>query len=206
MSIVRDPPFKPGQTFYNGGTIDTTNLGGKQYEGSEFEFNDELYSGTPPLSARSFRRVVRRVVRNMNAAGNILPKRLVAEVAGTLGGQVAGYSITVAQTRVWPSDEWLPAAGVPPGDLFYVVTRGPATVMTALAADVTNVINQNDQLVALTGTTTQGTGSGRVMTAGLTGATSPLANQILGILAFSMSAMTTSQTNTNLLVDVCIRW
>lgn len=206
MSMVRTPPFQPGHTFYNGGTIDVTNFGGVQYEGTEYEFNDELINGTPPLSNRSFRIVKRRIVRNMNLAGNMLPRRMVAEVAGSLGGRVAGYSTTLGQNRIWPVDEWLPAAGVPIGDLFYVVTRGPCTVLDAIAADVTTPINQGDTLVALTGSTTGATTSGRVMSTPYSAQTTGSPSQSRGIFGYSMSATTTSNTNTAVLMDFRPLW
>jgi hypothetical protein len=98
-------------------------------------------------------------------------------------------------------DEFLPAAGVPANDLFYIVVRGPATVITSLS-DMSADVVVGDRLVAITAVTSGATTSGRVQP--LPGATSStaLANEILNTVGYALSAKTTANTNADLLVEV----
>ncbi len=208
--MARDdaPPFGRGETFYNGGTIDSNNLGGAQWEGKVWEFEDLDYSKSPGAKpARSGRCMI---VRNVSGIA-LLPKRLVSlQTAGTDGrfflGRVDGYTTITAQ-QGFPVDEFLTSTGVPNNDLFWVVIDGPATCLTDLAGAGLNVINVGDVLVSLTAATSQATTAGRVMTqdlaSGVTGAT--LAIQVQNRLGYALSAKTTTQTNGDVLVDVR-RW
>lgn len=207
MAKRENPPFPRGSTFYDGATIDTNNLGGLQWEGTIWEFEDLNLTGTTTgaKGARTNRPVKCMVVRNVGAAA-LLPKRLVTfQTAGTDGrfiaGRVDGYATTTA-AEGYPVDEYLPSAGVPVNDLFYVVIDGPATVLTDIASGANNVINVGTVLVALTAATSGATTAGRVAPQDLTGATSPLALQVQNRLGRAMSARTTANTNSDVLVDV----
>lgn len=202
MARKENPPFPRGQTFYNGGTIDSNNLGGANLEGTVWEFEDIDYS-TAPFKQRSGRLVKCMIVRNVAAAA-LLPKRLVSfkQSAGSpFVGQVDGYTTTTA-AEGYPVDEFLPAAGVPVNDLFYIVIDGPAKVLTDLAGGANNVVNVAGAVVALTAATSGATTAGRVAPQDLTGATALLANQVQNRVGRAMSAVTTSNTNNDLLVDV----
>lgn len=216
--MARDdaPPFGRGETFYNGGTIDTSNLGGGQHIGKIWVFEDIDYSTVGVKKLRSSRPVRCMVCRNVSGIA-LLPKRLAnLTIAGTgptsgIGpqsgdnrgflGNVDGYTTTTA-AKGFPIDEWLPAAGVPNNDLFWVVIDGPATVLTDLAGGANNPISVGSTVVALTAATSQATTAGRVYAQDLTGATAPLANMIQNALGVAMSAKTTANTNADLLVDV----
>jgi hypothetical protein len=204
--MARDeaPPFGRGETFYNGGTIDSNNLGGVQYEGKTYRFEDLDYSQTGGIKpARTGRYVDCMVVRNVGAAA-LLPKRLATfqlTAGSPMVGRVDGYS-RLTSTPAFPVDEFLPAAGVPVNDLFYLVINGPATVLTDLAAGANNVFNVGDVLTSLTAATSGATTAGRVKPQDLTGATSLLANEVQNRIGLAMSAKTTSQSNADLLIDV----
>jgi hypothetical protein len=193
MAKRENPPFPRGSTWYNGGTIDSNSLGGENLEGTIWEFEDLDLSATGAM-----------IVRN-KAADVLLPKRLVtmkATSGATYIAQVDGYADTTAESPTFPVDEWLPAAGVPVNDLFYVVIEGPATVMTPLEADANNVFSVGTTLVSLTAATSGATTSGRVRPIDLTGATALLGAQIIGRIGRALSAKTTANTNADMLIDV----
>lgn len=202
-----DLPFPIGKTFYNGGTIDSNNLGGAEHEGREFQVKDEIPAAGGIMTRRSGRIRHVRCVRNKSGIA-LLPKRLATEKAGTLGCQVDGYGCVGGQQPVYLIDEFLPAAGVPNNDLFYVVTKGPATGLSDLAAGANNPINQGDALVALTAVTSQATTAGRIVSASLTGTTVTTSGFAanFAIFGFAMSAKTTANTNADVLIEVAGRF
>jgi hypothetical protein len=197
MAKRENPPFPRGSTWYNGGTIDSNNLGGENLEGTIWEFEDLDLSATGAKSLRSNKPVKCMIVRNK--AGAALLK---ATSGATFLAQVDGYADTTAESPTFPVDEWLAAAGVPDNDLFYVVIEGPATVMTPLTADANNVFEVGTLLVSLTAVTSGSTTSGRVRPIDLTGATALLGAQIIGRIGRALSAKTTANTNADLLADI----
>ena len=201
MSRDENPPFSRGETFYNGGTIDTADLGGVNLEGKEWVFED--YNPATDTT-RSDKYVRCRVVRNTSGI-NLLPKRLAAfEVDATnpdeWGRRVAGYT-TVTNAEGFPIDEYLPAAGVVTNDLFYIVVEGPAVVLTSLS-DLTAVVGGGDWLNAITAATSQATTAGRLTNQVITGATSILAEAVMNRVGRALSAATTANTNADVLIEV----
>ncbi len=207
MARNENPPFGRGQTFYNGGTIDSANLGGLNLEGKEWLFEDMDYSSQALGVARTNRYVLCRCVRNVAAAA-LLPKRLASyqATAGNYTQRVDGYATTTAARVAGVVDEWLPAAGVPVNDLFWIVIEGPTLVITDLAGGANNVWNIGDVAVALTAATSGATTAGRPAPQDLTGATALLGNQIQNHLGRALSAKTTANTNADLLMDVVKAW
>lgn len=204
MARRENPPFERGKTFYDGATIDSNNLGGAHLEGTIWEFEDvDLSPTTGAKKIRTGRTVTCMIVRNASA-GAILPKRLVTlqQSAGNYHGRVDGYATTTAQQDSYPVDEFLPSAGCPANDLCYIVIEGPAVVLTDLAGGANNVINIGDAVVALTAATSGATTSGRVKPQDTTGATTPLAKEIMNRIGRALSAKTTANTNADLLVAV----
>lgn len=198
MARNENPPFARGETFYNGGTIDSADLGGVNLEGKEWVFED--VNPTTGV-ARTGEYVRCRVVRNA-AAIALLPKRLVAfENSGAeYGCRVDGYTTTTA-AEGYPLDEYLPTAGLPIGDLGYIVVDGPAVVLTSIAdmaADVTSGL----KMVAITAATSGATTAGRMTPQVLTGATALLADQIQHRIGRALTAGVTTATNTDILVLV----
>ena len=99
-------------------------------------------------------------------------------------------------------DEFLPTAGVPANDLFWIVVEGPTNILSDLAGADNNVVNIGGILVALTAATSQCTTAGRVMPQDITGATSVLANAVQNRIGRALSARTTANTNADILVNV----
>lgn len=205
MSRLENPPFERGQTFYNGGTIDSNNLGGRNHEGKDWLFEDINWSTSTAgiRQHRSNRYVLCRCVRNTGAAA-LLPKRLVTYDGSALvfGARVAGYSRTTAQFAHGVVDEWLPAAGVPVNDLFWLTIAGPTLCLTALEADANNLIPVATVLVALTAVTSGATTAGRVRPQDLTGATALLGDQVQNAIGRALSAMTTANTGADVLIEM----
>lgn len=206
MAKRENPPFPRGSTYYNGGTIDSNNLGGTHLEGTIWEFEDiNLDASTSGVrSARTNRPVKCMIVRNV-AATALLPKRLVTMQTtdgGTYTGRIDGYATTTAKHPCFPLDEWLPSAGVAVNDLCYVVVEGPSVVLTDLAGGANNVFSVGDLVVALTAATSGATTAGRVRPIDLTGATALLGDQIIGRIGRALTAKTTANTNADMLVDV----
>lgn len=201
MPRDENPPFDRGSTYYNGEAINVNDLGHPGLEGKEYTFEDNSPSNSFPSRGLGLP-VVCRVVRNVSGIA-ILPRRLVTlSAAGFLGMRCDGYADVTAEGPVFPVDEYLPAAGVPNNDLFYVVVKGPALVKTSLAGNAENVIAVGDGMVALTGATSGATTSGRMNRQDLTGATVPLASQIQNRFGRAMSARTTANTDSDTLVLV----
>lgn len=201
MPRTENPPFARGETFYQGRTIDTNDLGGLQHEGKVWEFEDiDLSVGTVGAKpARTNRTVKCLCVRNVSGIA-LLPKRLVVfQTAGTDGryaaGRVAGYT-SVTNQRGYPVDEWLPAAGVPNNDLFWIVIEGPSLCITDLAPGAGNLISVGSFVDALTAATSGATTAGRVEI--IANLTSSAAFRV----GMALSATTTGNTNADILVDV----
>lgn len=192
-----------GKTWYGGGTIDTNNLGdGKVIEGKEYILPD-VNPVTGVYNSGRFVRV--KCVRNRSGI-NLLPKRAVSyklDATGYADGlAVDGYARTTAARVAGVVDEYLPAAGVPNGDLFLIVIEGPTTMLTDLASGAGSVFAIGDAVVALTAVTSQATTAGRIAPQDLTGATAPLALQVQNLIGYAMSAATTANTGANLRVDL----
>ncbi len=214
MSRDNTTPFGRGETFFNGGTVDATS--GFEYEGMVKVFEDVLYSASGVKTGRGVhadgKKVACRIVRN--TSGIVLyPKRLVqidpANPGQVLGNQVVNFG------EAFPVDEFLPASGVPNNDLFYIVIGGPALVLTPLTG--AEFISTSIAAGALIGAgTTNGgsTATGTTAAAGrgvgipafgaltTTAQFVDLTNVCINYVGKAISAMTSGQTNADMLVDV----
>jgi hypothetical protein len=150
--------------------------------------------------------IVTRVVRN-SASHNILPGQLCVfgatrygDSAPTLLGTNVGEISQATADYAFPADEFLPPGGVPPGDLFYIVVKGPCLVKTAASGTV--ALNVGQKVVASTSTATTDGNAGAVVAQSVSGATGPLANQIQNAVGRAMSATTSGNTATPVLIAV----
>ena len=196
MSRDENPPFGRGETFFQGDTANATD--GAELEGKEWVFEDK---SPTDRTARSNKYCRCRIVRNTSGIA-LLPKRIARFELSAVdyGAQADGYTTTTA-AEGFPIDEYLPAAGVPANDLFWIVIEGPAVVLTSLS-DLTADLAAGAWVVAITAVTSQATTAGRVTNNDLTGATALLANQVLNRIGRCLSAKTTQNTNADLLVEV----
>lgn len=213
MSRDNDLPFKRGHTYFGvGGTpVTTTGDASYEFEGREYEVEDIDYTpGSTFGKRRSGERVTLRVVRNSSGIA-LLPKRIASFANGThWGRRVDGYARTTA-AHGYPIDEFLPSAGVADGDLFYIVVKGPATVLTNIANSNDNILTYGADVIALTAATSQATTAGRIRLAAsaLTGAASTntdftfVRDAILNVIGKAMTTMAAStNTDTGMLIRV----
>lgn len=200
--MARDdaPPFPLGETFYGtDGTIDSNNLGGVNLEGKEWVFEDVHPTTGIVRTGRSKRC---RIVRNVSGI-NLLPKRLGRfRLVGTdYGHEIDGY--TVVNEEGYPIDEYLPAAGVRDDDLFWITIEGPAVCVTTRdPASDGAVIDVGGWVVAETAATSQSaTTAGHVQAVDFA-TTDALATVVVNRVGRAMSAKTTDDTGTDILIDV----
>lgn len=203
---VSELPFPLGSTACTGmDTIDPLALA--NLEGMEWIVRDTgQESNRDDQGTQRLRRV--RLVKN-NSGFALLPKRVVAP--SNFGRYVAGYTLNDTDVG-YPTDPYLPAAGVADQDHFYIITGGPAIVTSDLAGGAGNVIAVGDQLVAVGGATSGATTAGRVKLADFSGGSTSnqtniaiaLAKTMRNLLGEAGTARTTSNTGSDVLVDV--RW
>lgn len=208
MSFPTDPPFQRGSTFYNGETIVTPPsgdfLGGYNLEGLEYTWQDSELPGGGYGTGLLVRC---RVVRN-STGGPVLPGQLVSlnatsraiDNAAVLPGTNADSIARTTATHGYPADEFLPAAGVPNGDLFYVVVGGPCLMKTAQSGTVTLAVDQKVVGGTMAGTTSADAGA--IVAQDTSGATSALATQIQNAVGRAMSACSSNGTGQPVLVNV----
>lgn len=182
-------PFSRGETFYNGGTIETDNLGGPNLEGREFAMDSfSPDSTTPDPSGRSVRL---RVVRNVSGV-NLKPGRVVVyKAADPYECQVDGYAFAVGDRPAGVVDEFLPAAGVVNNDLFYIVVDGPTKVTQPHTSNSSLVAGGRIVPTAGGGASKTDDLSGRVLAQDLTGATAALGGNIQDAIGYAGEANNT---------------
>jgi hypothetical protein len=204
---VATKKIQRGKGWHNtGAQILSANYGGTEYEGTIRTFEDQGPSTTAnqPLTRRSAGQVTCILVRNVSGI-NLLPGRMVTWKAGFRGKRVDGYSTTTACEVAGVVDEYWPAAGVPDGELFWLVVRGHTLVRNDLATGGA-AINAGDRLVALTAITSQCTTAGRIVSiAGTFSAAETTDGTAINVLTNwvgrAVSAKTSANTNNQVLVE-----
>jgi hypothetical protein len=207
MSAKQDDlPFPLGKTYYQHAAATLTadaaasKLQGKEILGRVWECDDALTSASGLQYPRSS--VARKVMAVRNNSGfAVLPQRLVTlELSGLLRNtNIAGYADVTNEQYAYPVDESLAAAGCPDDDICWIVIEGPALCLMSLSQ--VGDIAQGQLIGALTGATSGATTSGRV--AGMDGTTTGMAlASVMNIVGWAMSAVSSSSTNGNILVNV----
>lgn len=201
-------PVARGKTWYDGQSIDSNNYSGIHLEGLR-----TVFPNTNPSDRkvrRNSRDVVAILVRNVSTVA-LLPGRLVTWKAGYRGKRVDGFSRLEAQEVAGYVDDHLPSAGVPAGDLFWLIVDGEVLAKTPVAGGEFGGIDiaEGAILYALTTTASTGTTGGRVQAwAGTFTATQTTDGTAAKIIANrvgrAMSAKTTANTDASILVDAKI--
>lgn len=216
MSRDNEMMLERGSTWYAGRTIDTANYEGIDREGETKIFEDLVWTGsTGSKSSRTnARQVTCRLMRNVSGV-TLYAKQLV-QVDPTNPNRITGRSTVLFQQDVYPIDEFLPASGVPNGDMCWVVISGPAKVLTPMTGAEFNAasIAAGDPIGAAT-TNGGSTAAGSTAPAGRVAAPSypnvalttsaqyaQIVRDVRGVIGIAMSAMTSGQTNADLLIDI----
>lgn len=202
MARNENPPFGRGE--YDTATTFDFDVG-KEWVFEDIDYTPGTVGAKP---ARTNRQVRCRLVKNVSGIA-LLPKRLVRfkQSGVNYGAQVDGYGAVGAE-RVYPVDEFLPAAGVPDQAYFWIVVDGPAKMLTPLAgADFNGAIAEGSVLVALTAATSGATTAGRVAVVNTTASTqtadySFAENNATNWIGRALTALTTGNTNADCLVEV----
>lgn len=204
MAREDSPPFARGETYYNGGIIDPSDplgLGGVNLEGREYLF--EVNAPDDPVGADPSGRQVRvKVVRNKSGV-NLLPKRIARYRTNSdspLETAIDSYTTGVGDVPAGVIDEFLPAAGVPPNDLFYIVLAGPTQVITEDTGAVAVAIGTI--LVPATGTGSLTADAGKVVQQDLTGTTAALGNNVQNKVGRSNAAATTNTATISIVAKI----
>lgn len=219
MAVYENAPFPRGGTWNP--NCASTSTDGQEYEGREYWFDDLNYASTASVKPRRSNRQVKcRVVRNActtaaagePTTGNLQPKRIGVFKNDNTATKINGYcafGITTAPANMLqpvPIDEFLPVAGVVPGDLFYVVVEGPAIVTTGLSMGPSLDIAVGDVVVAKTAVTSGATTSGRLESALYTGngTSQGLVWTALNNIGRALSACTSGATSATVSVDCLV--
>lgn len=201
MARDENPPFGRGETWYNGATPDSADLTGSDAViGREWVFEDR---DPTSLTLRSNRPVRVRAVRNVSGAARSAKRAVTfSTTAGLYGNSIDGYATTTAQ-ECYPLDEYISSStGLIDDDVGYIVIEGPAMCMVGLTAGATTNFAVGDWLVSQTAATSQAATAGYAEQILLTGATAPLANQVMNRIGRALTAKTTANTGADVLVDV----
>lgn len=191
---------RDGVNFFPRGTYDDTgasdHLLGREMVIEDIDFGQA--GGVKPT--RSGNMVRLRLVKNSSGM-TLLPKRVV-RLKTPAGGEVDGYGYRPGD-RCYPIDEFLPATGVPDGGNFYIVVEGPATCYTDSVDSAANIFVAGDLVTAATNAATTSVTAGRVGKAAITGATEPLALNLLNYVGRACTAYAASTAkDSDLLVNV----
>jgi hypothetical protein len=177
-------------------------------EGKDWVFEDQNFNtgGTGVVQTRTNHYVRCRVIRNM-AAATLFASQVVLRNDSAPGlnfSQANGLCYTTAQDVLGVVDEWLGPNGCLQYDLCWVVMDGPTLCYTDLAGGANNVFTVGERVVALTAATSGATTAGRIAPQTLNGTTlsAQEENELQNVIGRAMSAATTGNTNSQLLVYV----
>lgn len=131
-TLVADPGFPRGQTL----GITNRPYEGSVGDGSHMLGTHKLFLDVDPRNQPvASNETVECVAVKNTSGGALLPKTLVKFKAGAILTEVDG-SADDSSVRVGVVDEYLPAAGVPVDEVFWVVVKGPTTILKTTGAAI----------------------------------------------------------------------
>lgn len=203
MARDENPPFERGGTLTEGAAINADDLGGLNLEGKEYVFENTANIGT---TLKPTGRPVRvKVVRNVSGVA-LKPGRVATFSSATTAQyecRVGGYAVAIGDRPAGIVDEFLPAAGVPNNELFFIVVGGPSKL--AQGATTAAAVTPGTRIVPTAYGATAGDDlGGRLGVQDLTGATAPLANNIQNCFAVAATTMAGGTTNAGILAEVVV--
>ena len=184
-------PFPRGQTFFNGGTTNTTD--GLNLEGMEVIVRDTTYGSGRPVRLKC--------VRNVSGV-TLYPKYLVRyqQTGDYFGKRVDGYVQGNAADYAGVVDELV--TSVPANDLFWIVVEGPTIVKRSASNFSGSDVAVGDRMVAMTVNATTGTTSnGRIIPQGVA-STALTSDYVQNVVGRALSAIVTSATTVDPLILV----
>jgi hypothetical protein len=144
MARDENPGWARGETFYNGGGP-VPGAGGYpiNYQGREYLFEVNAPDGYTQNDTTG-RQIRVKVAQNLSGAA-LLPGHIARYKAGTAPTEcvVDGYWSVAGDFAAGVIDEFLPAAGVPNGDFFFLVIDGPTSVIGVASM---TAVNPGDRL------------------------------------------------------------
>lgn len=190
MQTTEALPFNRGETFF-GTTTPSDDAESSVHEGKTYWVWDDTYK--VPIKIRC--------VRNTHGAA-IEAKRAMIYKTGYTQKRVDGYCHVTADQVAGFSDFAYGSKTIANNDLFWMIVGGLAVGLTDIAASAANLLPEWSNIVGLTAATSGATTAGRISVADLTGATAVLADQILNNLGRNMTARTTANTNSDILISL----
>lgn len=200
--MARDeaPPFARGETFYNGTTKDSVFSDPLNYLGREYVFEpnaQDSVQGYPTAQDTSGRAIRVRVAQN-NSGAALLPKRIARfKKASPFKTLVDGYVFQASDIVAGVIDEFLPAAGVADGDLFYLVVSGPTICKSETSGTVALAIG--DKLYAAAGTSVLHATAGAVAEF-----TTPLLVELLQHVGTADAAVTSNSADVAIVANIIV--
>lgn len=206
--ITNNAPFDLGKTYK--GKDDDGNLINGHLLGLVYEFPvPETTAGRPP-KARETGKVIKAVILRNEVGSTIYGKRFgQLKRSGGYGDVEAidGYNATLGNHGVVLIDPYLDSNGVADDALFWGIIEGPVLIKSPFASGhVAGSIAIGSLLVAATAASTGSSEAGRVTTVALANATDATNADVRSrAVGRALSAATTAQTDTDVLVDLTIR-
>ena len=199
--LPNELPFELGETLQ--GTDDNDNLINDHWLGQIFEVPANQYNASQVRAGK--KRLVGRqlkVVALRNESGVTLYGGRLAALDTTAGydllKDVIGYATDTDQTNVVFIDHNLATDGVADDDIFWGILEGPLIAQTQETAASAGTIAVGNKLVAGTGAaSSQATSAGGVGASATPG--------VASIVGTALSARASTQTNTDVLINACIR-
>jgi hypothetical protein len=204
------PPMELGEVL--SGKDADGNLINEDRLGQVFEFPAQRLTGGPRAAkGRTTGKAIRAVLLR-NTSGIALTAKRVGTLAYATAGEagietVDGYCDLTAERRCVIIDSFLTST-VADDDIFWGILNGRCTVTTTLAAGELSNIAAGAPLLAATAVTSQAVTAGRVQNVTLPGQTGDTATfqAAINLIGFALSARTTGETGSDLLIDACLRY
>jgi hypothetical protein len=214
MNFSSPLPFELGET--QKGTDPDGNIVTPDWAGKLFYLSPNNMAAARLAPRRSGHQLIGVPLLN-NSGITLLGKRCARlKRAGGVDDlhRVDGYSAVLAEKGVVIIDEFLATAGVADKYYFWGILDGPVTVLTStVGADFNGDISIGDLLVAATGATTGNSTSGRVSSLVFTAATAGNTSNgfdgfkaAMHVVGRALSARTTAETASDLLINAMIRY
>lgn len=196
-----DAPFGLGETFAGTRNSELIN---SDLEGQEFDFpiTEKIATALGMRGRTSGRQIRARIMRNTTGAA-LLGKRLAQVAATSISNstKVTDYADTEGQKYVFPVDPFLPSAGVADDDLFYVIIRGPVTLLTpATTGDISSAIDGGDPIMC------SADDNGRIVKAVDFNSISSAYEGTGHVIGTALGTAGSTAVNTEVIVDIALPW